>query len=90
MAKRPSKPSISSVLPETSHPQPAATGGDPASLQFRAHVIQDVLASEYKFVTSIEQFLKLMASPLRALPSMPSKAKRALLGHLFRVVQACV
>jgi hypothetical protein len=62
---------------------------DSPAEDYRAHVVQDILNTEFAFLSEIELFLKAVASPVRALPHIPSKAKRALLGHLFRIVHVC-
>ena len=72
-------------------PQRSGGSGDGSGEgSFRQHVVDDMLTSEYKFVTEMEQLLKTIGPAVRQLASVPDKAKRALLGNLFRVVEVCV
>eukprot|EP01134_Creolimax_fragrantissima_P007054 CFRG7054T1 len=54
---------------------------------YKAQVVNDILSTEYEYITGLEDFLNDYASPLRQLKSIPDKAKRAMLGTLIRLVQ---
>jgi hypothetical protein len=75
--------------PACTRAQQRSSPDDSPAEDYRAHVVQDILNTEFAFLSEIELFLKAVASPVRALPHIPSKAKRALLGHLFRIVHVC-
>lgn len=92
MEQRCANPNASAGTITTTKEADVRQAADPSTQpaeDYRMHVVQDILSSEYAFLTGIEQFLKSIASPVRALPHIPSKAKRALLGQLFRVVHVC-